>query len=181
MENGLVPAAPVPVAGNNPYRAPRADVRAIARASDDSDVLAGRGARLAAAIIDYLCVIAAALPGLVGYVVADAKGAHGPATGLASMVFIMGLGLLGLTQATYIVRDGQTIGKKWMKIRIVDHRDGSVPSWPRVLGLRYVGNLALRQIPLYFFIDVVPILGKDQRCVHDYIAGTKVVEVHGAS
>jgi len=43
--------------------------------------------------------------------------------------------------------------------------------------MRYVLNTALRQIPLYAFVDVLFIFGVEQRCVHDYLAGTKVIEI----
>jgi uncharacterized RDD family membrane protein YckC len=38
-------------------------------------------------------------------------------------------------------------------------------------------NSALAQfIPLYGLIDVLLIFGSERRCIHDYLAGTKVVE-----
>ena len=48
----------------------------------------------------------------------------------------------------------------------------------RVSVFRQRGDLALvlRQIPLYYPIDGAFILGSDRRCLHDVIAGTKVVE-----
>lgn len=182
MDEALAPIPAVPVAFDNPYQAPRAAATTASPATSTPDeTLAGRGARLAAAIIDYLLVIAVAVPGFAGFVLAETRGANADLAGVAALVFVLGMGILGLLQASYIVRDGQTIGKKWMKIRIVDHVDGQVPSWPRVLGLRYIANMALRQVPFYFFADVLPIFGEDQRCIHDYIAGTKVVEVREAS
>jgi len=179
MEEAL---APISVPNDNPYQAPRASVAGTFPSADiANDVLAGRGARLAAAIIDYLCVIAVAIPGFAGFVYAETTGASAAASGIASLVFALGIGIVGLLQASYIVRDGQTIGKKLMKIRIVDYVDGEIPPWHRILGIRYIANMALRQIPFYFFVDVLLIFGKDQRCIHDYIAGTKVVEVRGTS
>jgi uncharacterized RDD family membrane protein YckC len=65
-----------------------------------------------------------------------------------------------------------------MNIRIVNYSDGQVPSAGRLIGLRYVLNSFLgRIIPFYAFVDVLLIFGNERRCIHDYLAGTKVVEI----
>ena len=180
MEDALAP--PIPVMNDNPYQAPRQPQqaqRAIpARPAVDmrTAVLAGRGARLAAVIIDYLCMVAVSIPGFAGFLYVQTLGINAPASEFTILAFIVGLGILGVMQAKLIVRDGQTIGKKMMKIRIVDRIDGQIPPWPRVHGMRTILNLALRQVPFYFFVDALFIFGEEQRCIHDYLAGTKVVE-----
>jgi uncharacterized RDD family membrane protein YckC len=98
------------------------------------------------------------------------------AIGLVAVSAIAFLGF-ALYQLAMVVREGQTLGKKMMNIRIVNYDDGLVPSAGRLLGLRYVVNSFLGQfIPFYAIIDVLLIFGGERRCVHDYIAGTKVVE-----
>ena len=177
MEDVL--ALPVPATNDNPYQAPRQPQQAIpARPAVDipTEVLAGRGARLAAVIIDYLCMVAASMPGFAGFLYVRTSGINAPASDIAILAFLVGLGILGVMQGMYIVRDGQTIGKKMMKIRIVDCIDGQIPPWPRVLGMRTILNMALRQVPFYFFVDALFIFGEEQRCIHDHLAGTKVVE-----
>ena len=47
--------------------------------------------------------------------------------------------------------------------------------------MRYILNMALRQIPFYFIVDALRILGEEQRGIHDHLAGTKVVEASRAS
>ncbi len=42
--------------------------------------------------------------------------------------------------------------------------------------LRTILNMALRQVPFYFVVDALFIFGEEQRCIHDHLAGTKVVE-----
>lgn len=169
--------APIPVLNDNPYQAPRSAIRPRNGGDMPTEVLAGRGARLAAVLIDYLCMVAVSIPGFAGFLYIEMPGADTAAGELVTLAFVMGLGILSVVQGIYIVRDGQTLGKKMMKIRIVDHVDGSIPRWPRILGMRYVLNMALRQIPFYFLVDAVLIFGEEQRCIHDHLAGTKVIEV----
>ncbi len=82
---------------------------------------------------------------------------------------------------------GQTIGKMAMKIRIADLRGGK-PSFWRIIFLRY-GVVGLVGVILETFagalglialIDVIPIFGKQRRCLHDYLARTRVVVVTGS-
>ena len=79
-------------------------------------------------------------------------------------------------QIRLLVTQGQTLGKKIMNIRIVSYDDGMIPGAGKLLGLRYVVNGLLGQIPGYAFVDVLFIFGQEQRCIHDYLAGTKVVQ-----
>ncbi|GMR21865.1 MAG: hypothetical protein BMS9Abin37_0185 [Acidobacteriota bacterium] len=184
MEDVLapLPVVPVmPVINDNPYQAPQSAIPARNALDTPSDVLAGRGARLAAVLIDYLCMVAVSIPGFAGFLYVETTGANAAAMDLVTIAFAIGLGILGAIQGIYIVRDGQTVGKKMMKIRIVDHVDGHIPTWPRILGMRYILNMALRQVPFYFLVDALLIFGKDQRCIHDHLAGTKVVEAQPAS
>jgi uncharacterized RDD family membrane protein YckC len=167
---------PIPVLDDNPYQAPRAAISPRKAIVIPTEVLAGRGARLAAVIIDYLCMVAVLIPGFAGFLYVDTAAVDTVATELAALTFVIGLGILIVIQGIYLVRDGQTIGKKMMKIRIVDHVDGTLPGWPRILGMRYILNTALRQIPFYFLVDAVLIFGEEQRCIHDHLAGTKVIE-----
>ncbi len=78
------------------------------------------------------------------------------------------------------LRNGQTIGKRAMGIRIVD-LNGAVLPVQRLLGLRYLPWWAASIVPfvggLFVLIDALFIFRKDRRCIHDHIAGTKVVQV----
>ena len=178
---GVIPAIqpmPLPATGtplDNPYASPEA-VSAPRQTTTASEVIAGRSARLAAVMIDYVCALLVTLPVLSSAILVAAS-EQSSLGGLGITATFAGLFVLGIVQASYLVREGQTIGKKLMKIRIVDHVDGEIPHWSRVLGMRYVLNTALRQIPLYALVDVMFIFGAEQRCVHDYIAGTKVIEI----
>jgi uncharacterized RDD family membrane protein YckC len=58
----------------------------------------------------------------------------------------------------------------------VNYSDGQIPSAGRLLGMRYVVNSLLGNVPFYTLLDVLLIFGDERRCIHDYLAGTKVVE-----
>ncbi len=178
---GVIPAIqplPLPASGtalDNPYASPEA-VSAPRQTTTARGVIATRSARLAAVMIDYVCVLFVTVPVLSSAILVAAS-EQKAFSELAVTATLAGLFVLGIVQASYLVRQGQTIGKKLLKIRIVDHVDGEIPHWSRVLGMRYLLNTALRQIPLYAFVDVLFIFGVEQRCVHDYLAGTKVIEI----
>jgi len=131
--------------------------------------LAGRGSRLAAVIIDGIIyggsfvflAISAAL--------------------LRDMVFVIFVALaipvaIFIYQMVLLTKYGQTLGKKALGIRIVkmdtQENGGFVPN---VL-LRLVVNGLLGLIPFYSIVDILFIFGSDRRCIHDWIAGTQVIE-----
>ncbi|MEE9442541.1 MAG: RDD family protein [candidate division Zixibacteria bacterium] len=124
--------------------------------------LAGRGTRLLAAIVDSACAI-------VIY--------------LASILFdspaILFLGLAGFAvyQIYLLTMLGQTIGKKTMNIRIVKFDTGENGGFGTNVGMRGIVNGLLGLIPFYSLTDIFFIFRDDRRCIHDFIAGTKVVEV----
>jgi uncharacterized RDD family membrane protein YckC len=92
-------------------------------------------------------------------------------------LMVTGLLFIGLVvvQLIYLARDGQTLGKKALKIRIVRYDDGGNPGFVKAVLLRAFVNGLLGIIPLYGLVDILFIFGADQRCIHDLIAGTKVV------
>jgi len=70
--------------------------------------------------------------------------------------------------------NGQTIGKKWLKIKVV-RADGSPASLGRIFWLRNFVNGFLSLIPLYGIIDSLFIFSESRQCLHDKIADTIVV------
>ena len=85
---------------------------------------------------------------------------------------------------------GQTIGKSLMKIRIVTLRN-EVPSLFKIVVIRdlifltflyIIGYLNLNFIHIKILDSIAPIdylfiFGRSRRCLHDYAAGTKVINV----
>jgi uncharacterized RDD family membrane protein YckC len=164
------------VAMDNPYATPRVSAPRPAQSTAGSDALASRGSRLAASLIDGFAAIVILLPALAAVFFAGANESMGGVAilfaGLSAVAFLA----FAVYQLSMLIRQGQTLGKKSMNIRIVNYSDGQIPSAGRMLGLRYFVNSLLGQIPFYSVLDVLLIFGNERRCIHDYLAGTKVVE-----
>ena len=76
---------------------------------------------------------------------------------------------------------GQTIGKMLIKIAIVDKIDKTPPGFVRAALIRQLPTMILttflpRLAGVYLLVDSAFIFGSARRCVHDYLAGTVVVE-----
>jgi len=162
---------------NNPYSAPQA---AIVETPDVRELrLAGRGERLGAAIIDGLIIMAILLPAMYmsGYFAGVMQGVK-PSLAMRAMWGLIGFVLFVVVQGYPLSEHGQTWGKKLLKMKIVDLA-GNKPDLLRLLGLRYLPTQLIGLVPyvggLYGLIDVLFIFGGDKRCIHDYIAGTRVV------
>jgi uncharacterized RDD family membrane protein YckC len=80
----------------------------------------------------------------------------------------------------FLHRHGQSAGKRMLAIMIV-RADGRRVDVGRVLALRATLPVVVSWIPiigpLLALANVLYIFGRDQRCIHDYIADTRVVEV----
>jgi uncharacterized RDD family membrane protein YckC len=166
----------------NRYRPPKAAVADVISGSQDGPgALASRWARLGASLIDGLVAFAVGLPLLIasGAFQNVAKGvATNPAMRLAFAV----LGIVGyLIFHGYLLHtSGQTIGKRLVGTRIVSVEDNRIlPLW-KVFTLRYLTIAAVTQIPgigpFLRLIDTLFIIRGDKRCLHDLIAGTKVID-----
>jgi len=78
----------------------------------------------------------------------------------------------------FLGRDGQTLGKKALGIRIL-RKDGSKAGLGRLLLLRWIAPGVLGWIPIagviFGLADALFIFGPPCRCIHDYMADTVVV------
>jgi len=149
----------------NLYRPPAADLTVpLARSAD----LARRGSRLLAAVVDQLAlVLAFGAAMFLGQVIPSG---WNPAR----------LAVLGAVAITYLAINlrlmatrGQSVGKRVVGVRVV-RRSGEPCSLARYLA-RTVAYTVITKIPLIGLIDVLAIFAADQRCVHDHIADTIVV------
>jgi uncharacterized RDD family membrane protein YckC len=162
----------------NPYAPPRAAVRDI-RDSVGATEPADRGTRLGAAILDSLIFCAMVyLPLLISGLISNGgrRGAD------AGMIFVVGilLMLVGFIAwcwmtVVYVKRNGQSIGKKIMEIKVI-RADGSDVSLGRLFWLRNFVNGVISIIPLYGLIEVLFIFGESRQCLHDKLADTIVVK-----
>jgi uncharacterized RDD family membrane protein YckC len=168
------------MSSSNPYAPPRGDVRDVADGNDQHQ-LAGRGTRLLAFILDGL--IGAAMFYAPLLIVVFAMGGFGDfqtgelnfaAIGTGAIFALLGLIAWILITVRNVVRNGQSIAKRALGIKVV-RRDGSRASLGRIFWLRNAVNAVLGVIPLYGLIDALLIFGEERQCVHDKLADTIVV------
>ena len=182
------------------YSPPGSDVNAGVRVGGHGAEPAARGTRLTAATMDGLLISVPLLPLLAAGIYYGVRTQLAAAragmdedfskvafTGTSELTVLLGgaaaigfLGAVGIAiyQWMLISRTGQSLGKKWTGIRI-EKIDGSrvtfgtgvvLRNWvPKVMGaVPYLGML-------FHLIDCLFIFREDQRCLHDHIAGTRVV------
>ena len=146
--------------------------------------LAGRGRRLGAYIIDtiiagiVLVAVAYFNPGPLGITMLDIV--RDPMTQQMSTAGSIAFVIIFMAINSYLlVTKGQTLGKSMLGIRIVDVASNGAATAVKLLGLRYVLVMLVAVIPfiggLLGVIDFLFIFREDRRCVHDLLAGTKVV------
>ena len=78
-----------------------------------------------------------------------------------------------------MVKYGQTLGKRSAKIRIVSMDGEQAKVMPHLsirIGFAWVLNAIPVYGPLIYTLTIFTIFFKSRRCVHDYVAGTKVVK-----
>jgi uncharacterized RDD family membrane protein YckC len=96
------------------------------------------------------------------------------------LYFAIGVLVPLATNAYLLARHGQSVGKWILRIRIVDARTGAIVPLLRSFGLRHFVPIAIGYIPIagswLLLADTLFILRRDRRCLHDRLAGTKVVE-----
>lgn len=157
--------------------------------------LAGRGTRLGAAIIDRAIAALCALPGVllmgpsfVTLMLAASRGEEPNleeinAAGFFLGAFVAGLGWLAQfgVQLWMLTTRGQTIGKRLLNIRIVLFLDNGAPGFLHAWLLRNFVPGIISLVPylgfIFMLVDALFIFSEQRRCIHDHIAGTKVVKV----
>jgi uncharacterized RDD family membrane protein YckC len=150
---------------------------------------ADRGSRLAAALVDGI-IVAAILWPLVYVTGSWDRMSNGQATPLeeGSWALVGGVVFL-LVHGHLLVTRGQTVGKYLMGIQIVSAEGGQLLPFVRVVVYRYwwmlpatilsaliPGPLDNAVISCLGLVDVLFIFGSRRRCLHDYIAGSTVVQ-----
>jgi uncharacterized RDD family membrane protein YckC len=146
-------------------------------------VLASRGSRLGASILDNLVVFVPAL--LVMLLLVFIGQAAGVGKDTVPIIMFGSLGLLVLAivvvQLYLLCKDGQTIGKKCLGIRIVKVETGENGGFKTNALMRCILPGLIGGIPsvgpIFSLVDVLFIFRADQRCIHDLMAGTRVIKV----
>lgn len=171
----------------NPF-AVSAEMSGMDPAGETGDPLAGRMARLGAAIVDGILMLIIIVPVQFasGYITRTSQNQASVIEQL--LMALVGIGTMLLLNGYLLAKRGQTLGKIAAGVQIVDYQTGHLLPFLRVYVYRYLWNLPLvvlaAVIPgtaddivvnLVILIGVLMIFGAERRCLHDYIAGSKVV------
>jgi len=171
-------------------------------ASLETVIPAQRGTRLAARVIDWSLEFVVAIPGVtiigpevVKVAMAMSKGETPnfdqldvPRLALGTSLLFGAWLVLLVVQVWMLSKRGQSIGKRLMSVRIVRFADQAAPGIVHAWLLRevpmtaigillgflpFIGPFLIR--PAFHLTDWCMIFRDDQRCLHDLMAGTKVV------
>jgi uncharacterized RDD family membrane protein YckC len=148
--------------------------------------LASRWVRLGGRLLDSLIIILAMVPGILVFIpLAVAADRGGPGAGAQVGAFFSIVVMFGGAIAVVIVNwvmisnSGQSIGKKIVGTRIVKIDTGEPPGFLYGVVLREWVISLIGAIPYLGacinFIGILLIFGEERRCLHDYIASTRVV------
>ena len=135
--------------------------------------------RVVATIVDFVLVPVIAM--IVMLVSGVIENAEAWALGFPwARVFFLGVVGYLLVNGFLLWRYGQTVGKWFVKIKIVDHESGELPAFWKLIVLRapffpllYATFIGYGYLLL---IDLLLGLRRDRRCVHDWVSGTQVVD-----
>ena len=146
--------------------------------------LAGRGSRLGAVLIDSVILIPlligiAMVTGFWDYFITRATNGIPLSLNENLIAFLVGQSLFLLLNGIFLANHGQTIGKRIMKVKIVD-MEGKQVGILKIYSLRYLAFSLISQIPvaggLLSIINVLSIFGKPRKCLHDFLTGTQVIQ-----
>lgn len=142
--------------------------------------MASRGKRLGGVLIDMLASTALTVPLMLAAGVMQQTFFEQQMTiGQQAAFFVAGWIIFLALNGYLLSKKGQTIGKVVVKTRIVD-MNGNVPNLGKLFVLRYLVPGLVVQLPIIggvaAGVNALFIFSKEQRCIHDYIAGTWVVD-----
>jgi uncharacterized RDD family membrane protein YckC len=164
----------------NPYAPPAAPSPPPAPESLDASGLvpAERGTRFGGALIDGLIGVMVMLP--IQYAGGLFDGFPNMKITPASQVMWGAIGfVIWFLLHGYFLRNGQTIGKRVLGMQVVNVSDGRPASLVKMVFVRYLPVTVMAQVPviggLLAMVDALLIFGQERRCLHDLIAGTRVV------
>ena len=166
----------------NIYSPPNSDLKSDAETLKSSDIdedLASRWARLGAYIVDSIILI---LPYVAIYSLTDywdEATIKDISISEQLLYVLMGLAQYLIVNGYLLHGRGQTVGKWVLGIKIVSFEtDKILPLW-KVFFVRYVPPATVAMLPfvgvILAIINDLFIFRKDKRCIHDHLAGTKVI------
>lgn len=144
------------------------------------DYSASRGERFAASVLDglILSIPIVILVFVIGY---NNYINYAKENGIVAQFALLMIGQFSylLANSYLLFKDGQTVGKKVIGIKIVTE-NGDLPTFFNIYFMRYLFPALLIFIPFFGSLLVITddlfIFRKDKRCLHDHLANTRVVK-----
>jgi len=171
---------------HNPYQSPVSMAGDADRFGqvEGQPPLATRGDRLIGAIVDGIVVgIPAVIAGIVmAIVLANFFAVDSTAFQVASFLIGLpiGLGLFIAIQGYLLSHYGQTVGKRLINTQIVSENN-QLLSLQQLILKRYLPFWVLGSLPyiggIFGLVNVLAIFRANRKCLHDEIAGTKVIKI----
>ena len=143
--------------------------------------LAGRSERLAAVLIDAVIgsILGLAVLAFSGGLEILLRDKALPPRQLLLESLCSWTGFLAVN-CYFLIKNGQTIGKYLLGVRIAD-LNGDIPALWRIIFLRYLPTAVLGLLGFFggvvSTLDSLMIFRRSRRCLHDLIAGTRVLKV----
>lgn len=163
----------------NPYAPPAADVGHPILLPETLE-LAERLNRLGARFIDAVIFLAAVFIGVIPVLALGEDPANG-AIAAAVIWFVSPLLALGVWNLLLLHRQGQSLGKRLAKVRIV-RSNGERASLARLIVLRWLVPALFSSVPylgiVFAFVNILFIFRDDRRCLHDHLADTIVIAAY---
>ncbi len=162
---------------SNPYDTPESNVD-VPNEGLRND--ASRWLRFFAALIDGILAALIIMPLMLSFGVFELIASGQDVETSSNLMFgVIGIAIFMLLHGYLLKTKGQTIGKMILGIKIVDLQ-GNLPQFGKLISMRYLPLWVVQMIPainILALVDVLFIFRGDRRCVHDLIAGTKVVRI----
>ncbi len=142
--------------------------------------LAGRGLRLGGAIIDAIAVAIINVPFMFVFgFYDDVFDGQLMDFDRQLIAFALGVVIFLAVHGYLLFHRGQTVGKALLGMKIVDAY-GRKPEFGKLILMRYLILGAVAQVPgvgsLIVLLGFLLIFGDSRRCLHDYLASTRVVK-----
>ncbi len=137
-------------------------------------LVCSRWKRFLGAVIDTVAALAAMLAGLFLAVLLGSIGGNEVNASLVVVAMTIPA-MLGICQCYLIATEGRTVGKYCVKSKIVN-LVGRPPGFFQGIVMRIFAVGFLTLLPLFGLINILWIFNEPKRCLHDYIAGTFVID-----
>jgi uncharacterized RDD family membrane protein YckC len=90
---------------------------------------------------------------------------------------LVGIAFFGFYLFPYVFGQGQTLGKRVQKIKVIHKSGAEAPIWLLLTRDLFKLILSISTYGIYMIVAVFVISNKDGRTIHDYVFQTKVIDL----